>query len=179
MGEPKVKRNNHQWTTKEDAILVELGDNGFRPSFHKHLENKMLEKMPRCTLKVTPHIESRVKQLKKHHNAITKMIAKGLYNKTFPYFHVLGHAFGKDLATWENDEDLIIIVEGMDKEDDTNDVESESDGANKKKIVCEELKKMEGLITQQRARVGCLIRKDINMVEYFLVVDYEDKMMIV
>jgi len=56
---------------------------------------------------------------------------------------------------------------------------SESDGANKKKIVCEELKKMEGLITQQRARVGCLIRKDINMVEYFLVVDYEDKMMIV
>lgn len=58
------------------------------------MENKMLEKMPRCTLKVTPHIESRVKQLKKHHNAITKMMwTRG------------GSGFG-----W-NDKDKMIVVE--------------------------------------------------------------------
>ncbi|KAG4949664.1 hypothetical protein JHK86_042903 [Glycine max] len=39
----------------------------------EHFEKKILEKMHECTLKSTLHIESRVKQLKKHYNAICEM----------------------------------------------------------------------------------------------------------
>ena len=95
--------DNHQWNINEDRIQIEClvehynawrGDNGFKHGFHKHFEKKILEKMHECTLKSTLHIESRVKQLKKHYNAICEM--KGPRG---------GSGFG-----W-NDKDKMIVVE--------------------------------------------------------------------
>lgn len=58
------------------------------------LRRRYLKKMHECTLKSTLHIESRVKQLKKHYNAICEM--KGPRG---------GSGFG-----W-NDKDKMIVVE--------------------------------------------------------------------
>ncbi|RYR20060.1 hypothetical protein Ahy_B03g065145 [Arachis hypogaea] len=83
------------------------------------------EKIPGCDLKDNPHIESRVKLLKRQYFAIVEMMgttgsgfgwndkdkmivshsnANGLYNKPFPYFEVLGIAFGRDRAQGGNAE---------------------------------------------------------------------------
>ena len=63
------KATKRQWTTGEDATLVECllqlvenshwkADAGsFRPGYAKQLEKYLHEKIPNCTLKASPHIE--------------------------------------------------------------------------------------------------------------------------
>ncbi|XP_044473190.1 uncharacterized protein At2g29880-like [Mangifera indica] len=78
-----------QWTKQEDAILIECliilkesphwkADNEtFRVGYLVQLEKMMGERLPSSGLKVTPHIESRVKLLKRQYNAINEMIKNG------------------------------------------------------------------------------------------------------
>lgn len=73
-----------QWTAEEDAVLVagllQLVDDGwkadansFKPGYTKVLEKHLQTKIPDCKLKASPHIESRVKHIKKQYFAIKYM----------------------------------------------------------------------------------------------------------
>ena len=75
-----------KWGSVEDAKLVESlielitqgswrADNGtFRSWYLQQLETLMEDKLFECGLKPTPHIESRVKLLKKQYNTIVEML---------------------------------------------------------------------------------------------------------
>ena len=102
--QPNAKQTKRQWTPQEDAKLVEClvelatttwkCENGtFKSGYAKQLEKMIDEKLPRCGLKATPHIESRVKMLKKHYFAIVEMMGPA------------ASGFG-----W-NDKDKMIVVE--------------------------------------------------------------------
>ncbi|QHO10572.1 uncharacterized protein DS421_15g490850 [Arachis hypogaea] len=98
------KQTKRQWTPHEDAKLVEClvelattswkCDNGtFKSGYGKYLEKMLHEKIPGCDLKANPHIESRVKLLKRQYFAIVEMMGTA------------GSGFG-----W-NDKDKMIVVE--------------------------------------------------------------------
>ncbi|KAJ9671011.1 hypothetical protein PVL29_027134 [Vitis rotundifolia] len=81
-------KNKRVWTPKEDAKLIESlvelcvsgkmkCDNGFRPGTFAQVERLLEDKLPGCGLKASPHIESRVKTLKRQYNAITDMLSHG------------------------------------------------------------------------------------------------------
>ncbi|CAI9275129.1 unnamed protein product [Lactuca saligna] len=78
----KIKK--HKWTRREDEALISaltgLCQNGwkrdnniFRSGYTTVLEKELKSKLPGCNLKASPHIESRLKTLKKHCDAITDM----------------------------------------------------------------------------------------------------------
>ncbi|XLR69055.1 hypothetical protein S83_019727 [Arachis hypogaea] len=145
---PNSKQTKRQWTSHEDAKLVEClvelattswkCDNGtFKSGYGKHLEKMLHEKIPGCDLKANPHIESRVKLLKRQYFAIVEMMgtvgsgfgwndkdkmivshpnANGLYNKPFPHFEELGISFGKDRAQGGNAENVTQAVATMEAE---------------------------------------------------------------
>lgn len=82
------RNSKHQWNPTEDdklvASLYELYtmgtrkcDTGFKVGHLVQLEKMMLAKLPRCGLKACPHIEFRVKTLKKQTMAIAKMFTIG------------------------------------------------------------------------------------------------------
>ncbi|KAF7807685.1 Myb/SANT-like DNA-binding domain protein [Senna tora] len=107
MGEPseaKPETTRRQWTATEDEKLVEClldlaadkiwkSDNGFKSGFARQLEKRLHEKLHGCDLRASPHIESRVKVLKKQYRAIADMLGPK------------ASGFG-----W-NDKDKMIIVE--------------------------------------------------------------------
>jgi len=72
------------WTKMEDEYLVEIledlvrrgynRDNGFKNGTHLEVEKKLEEKMPGCGIKASPHIESKMKTLKKHYTLVTDML---------------------------------------------------------------------------------------------------------
>ncbi|RVX07616.1 hypothetical protein CK203_025122 [Vitis vinifera] len=81
-------RNKRVWTPGEDEKLVEClvelcvsgkvhCDNGFKPGAFLQVEKMLEEKLPNSGLKASPHIESRVKTLKKQFNAIMDMLTHG------------------------------------------------------------------------------------------------------
>ncbi|KAK1390312.1 DNA-binding storekeeper protein-relatedtranscriptional regulator [Heracleum sosnowskyi] len=74
-------RNKRKWTEDEDEKLVEAllelvntgnfkADNGFKPGYLTFLENSLQIKLPKAGLKGRPHIESRMKTLKKDFTAV-------------------------------------------------------------------------------------------------------------
>lgn len=81
-----LKLKKRQWTAQEDAALMEsllqLVENNhwkadagtFKPGYTKELEKYIHAKIPNCTLKASPHIESRVKHLKTQYSAIKDML---------------------------------------------------------------------------------------------------------
>lgn len=82
MGRLSVKK--HKWTRIEDEALIgaltELCQGGwkrdnniFRSGYTIVLEKELKSRLPGCNLKASPHIESRLKTLKKHCDAITDM----------------------------------------------------------------------------------------------------------
>ncbi|XVF69442.1 hypothetical protein PTKIN_Ptkin11bG0082000 [Pterospermum kingtungense] len=83
------KKAYHQWTKEEDATLVEClcvlvedrkwrADNGtFRTGYIIQIEKMMETQLPQSKLKAEPHIESRVKTLKRQYNTIAEMLALG------------------------------------------------------------------------------------------------------
>ncbi|QHO46642.1 uncharacterized protein DS421_6g189320 [Arachis hypogaea] len=105
---PNSKQTKRQWTSHEDAKLVEClvelattswkCDNGtFKSGYGKHLEKMLHEKIPGCDLKSHPN-------------------ANGLYNKPFPHFEELGISFGKDRAQGGNAENVTQAVATMEAE---------------------------------------------------------------
>lgn len=84
--EENVTRKLLRWTPAEDRALVtaisdllDLGgwkaDNGqFKNGAWAKVESIMLSKLPDCNKKAKPHIESRVKLLRKQYDAIAEML---------------------------------------------------------------------------------------------------------
>ncbi|KAK6160275.1 hypothetical protein DH2020_003656 [Rehmannia glutinosa] len=84
-GEDKTcKTTKKKWTPKEDAALIaalsELCNAGwkretgiFKNGYTSALERKLKSKLPGCNIKASPHIESRLKLLKRQYDAITEM----------------------------------------------------------------------------------------------------------
>ena len=69
-------KNKKRWTTMEDAKLVEAmldvvneglykADNGFKPGFLQAVEEALSKLLPNTGIKPKPHIESRMKTMKK------------------------------------------------------------------------------------------------------------------
>ncbi|KAF7802043.1 Myb/SANT-like DNA-binding domain protein [Senna tora] len=75
---------NDDWTPEDENLvecLLDLAadknwktDNGFKPGFARQLENRLHEKLHESDLRDSPHIESRVKVLKKQYCAIVDML---------------------------------------------------------------------------------------------------------
>ena len=84
-----TKAIHHSWTIQEDAVLVRClhvmkdeskwkGDNGtFRSGYLSQLEKTLEKELPESHIKANPHIESRVRLLKRQYNAICEMITTG------------------------------------------------------------------------------------------------------
>lgn len=82
--EKRTKITKRKWNKKEDEVLVgallelcnagwKRGNNIFRSGYTSVLEEDLKSKLPGRNLKASPHIESRIKTLKKHCDAITEM----------------------------------------------------------------------------------------------------------
>ncbi|KAL8267084.1 hypothetical protein R6Q59_004428 [Mikania micrantha] len=80
----RLSTKKHKWTKIEDEALIsaltELCQSGwkrdnniFKSGYTAVLEKELKSKLPGCNLKASPHIESRLKTLKKHCDAITDM----------------------------------------------------------------------------------------------------------
>ncbi|XLT13057.1 hypothetical protein HN51_058747 [Arachis hypogaea] len=139
---PNSKQTKRQWTPHEDAKLVEClvelattswkCDNGtFKSGYGKHLKKMLHEKIPGCDLKVNPHIESRVKLLKRQYFAIVEMmgtaasgfgwndkdkmivVERQIFNE---WKSELGIAFGRDRAQGGNAENVTQAVATMEAE---------------------------------------------------------------
>ena len=74
-------KNKRKWTEEEDEKLVEAlmelvntgkfkADNGFKPGYLTFLESSLQTKLPTARIKGKPHIESRMKTLKKDFSAV-------------------------------------------------------------------------------------------------------------
>lgn len=80
-------KNKKFWNSREEAalidILVELNgtswktDNGYKNGYCYYVEKRMEEKLPGCGLKADPHIESKIKTLKRHLSYILDVEEKG------------------------------------------------------------------------------------------------------
>ncbi|RVW68313.1 hypothetical protein CK203_061283 [Vitis vinifera] len=124
-------------------------DNGFKPGAFLQVEKMLEEKLPNSGLKASPHIESRVKTLKKQFNAIMDMLthgsgfswdnekkmvlcdqdafeghkdANGLRLKPFPHFDDLSLVFGKDRANEKGAMSAADILEELDQVEASNDI---------------------------------------------------------
>ena len=78
-------RNYRGWTKEEDAKLVEAlltmvntggykADNGFRSGYLNHLEAALKVSLPESGILGKPHIESRIKTMKKDWQAVFDML---------------------------------------------------------------------------------------------------------
>ncbi|KAH6758862.1 hypothetical protein C2S51_019097 [Perilla frutescens var. frutescens] len=78
-------KNKRKWNYEEDAKLVEalldmvsLGkfkaDNGFKPGYLNYVEEKLQVTLPDSGLKAKPHIESRIKTLKRDFHIVYDML---------------------------------------------------------------------------------------------------------
>lgn len=78
-------KNKRKWKHEEDAKLVgvlldmvNLGlykaDNGFKPGYLNYVEEKIQASLPNSGLKAKPHIESRIKTLKRDFNIVYDML---------------------------------------------------------------------------------------------------------
>ncbi|OWM84084.1 hypothetical protein CDL15_Pgr009331 [Punica granatum] len=79
------KGNKRKWNPREDEALVSCmvelykfcnpnGDCGFKSGYLRELEKMLNKKLPNCGLKGRPHIESRIKTLKKDWSILYEMI---------------------------------------------------------------------------------------------------------
>ncbi|CAO2836033.1 unnamed protein product [Amaranthus hypochondriacus] len=150
-------RSLSRWSLVEDQALIssmndllDLGgwkaDNGqFKSGSYAKLETLILQKLPNTEKKAKPHIESRVKILRKHFDAITDMLnasgfgwndkekhvtcslevwkewikshpnAAGLRNKPFPYYDELSKLWGKDRATGNEAENVNDVLDEIEE----------------------------------------------------------------
>ncbi|KAA8549757.1 hypothetical protein F0562_001225 [Nyssa sinensis] len=121
-------------------------NNGFKPGFYNVVERELNVKLPGVRIGVKPHIESRIKTMKKDFNIVYDMFygpntsgfgwdndkkcvvseppvweeyikgATMFKNKSLPHFEELLIIFGKDRATGKNAQTAANVVEELDKE---------------------------------------------------------------
>lgn len=78
-------RNKRKWNDFQDSKLVEAlldmvnigaykADNGFKPGYLTFIEENLQVSLPNSGLKAKPHIESRIKTMKKDFNIVYDMV---------------------------------------------------------------------------------------------------------
>lgn len=78
-------RNKRKWNDFQDSKLVEAlldmvnigaykAENGFKPGYLTFIEEKLQVSLPNSGLKTKPHIESRIKTMKKDFNIVYDMV---------------------------------------------------------------------------------------------------------
>ncbi|KAA8538077.1 hypothetical protein F0562_027685 [Nyssa sinensis] len=78
-------KNKKKWTENEDEKLIEAmfhavntgnhrADNGFKPGFYHVVERELNVKLPGAGIKAKPHIESRIKTMKRDFNIVYDML---------------------------------------------------------------------------------------------------------
>ncbi|XP_021715243.1 uncharacterized protein LOC110683204 [Chenopodium quinoa] len=149
-------RNKRVWTAEEDRALISAlselvvdphwrCENGFRSSYMVKLEEVISNALPRCGLKATPHIDSRLKTLIAKFRVISQMLntsgfvwdderkmvsvegvvydeyckshpsCKNLYGVSFPHFQELQNIYGKDYATGKLAEGYVEAINHLEK----------------------------------------------------------------
>ncbi|XP_052621641.1 uncharacterized protein At2g29880 [Lactuca sativa] len=104
-------RNYRNWTITEDAKLVEAlvnmvnmggykADNGFKSGYLLHLENALKEKIPNSGILGKPHIESRIKTMKKDWQVVYDMV-NGTNTSGFGYDSST-HSVTAESAVWDS-----------------------------------------------------------------------------
>lgn len=104
------KGNKRKWNPREDEALVssmvELykfcspkGDSRFKSGYLLELERMLDKKLPNCGLKGKPHIESRIKTLKKDWSILYEMIY-GPHDSNFKWDSTRKIATA-DVSTWD------------------------------------------------------------------------------
>ncbi|XP_019157564.1 PREDICTED: uncharacterized protein At2g29880-like [Ipomoea nil] len=111
IGSQSVKQTKRKWTPEEDIILVSCltemhtvgkfnSDTGFKTDYLLELERMILNKIPNCTIKAKPHIESRIKTLKKEWSIIHDMV-QGKNTSGFGWNDQKHMVYAED-AIWES-----------------------------------------------------------------------------
>ncbi|CAI9269445.1 unnamed protein product [Lactuca saligna] len=104
-------RNYRNWTITEDVKLVETlvnmvniggfkADNGFKYGYLLHLENTLKEKIPNSGILGKPHIESRIKTMKKDWQVVYDMV-NGTNTSGFGYDSST-HSVTAEPAVWDS-----------------------------------------------------------------------------
>ncbi|WOL19774.1 hypothetical protein Cni_G28576 [Canna indica] len=153
----KKTRDRRVWTKIEEDLFIDIledlvnagwkSDNGFRPGMYSEIERRMEAACPGCGIRPTPHVESKLKVLKKQYNIVYDMLnhsgftwdsdrkcviaedsiweeyikkdndAKLMKNKPFPYYERLSIVFGKDRMISRNVETLEDAIEKLNEEE--------------------------------------------------------------
>ncbi|XP_031116484.1 uncharacterized protein At2g29880-like [Ipomoea triloba] len=106
-----TKQTKRKWTPEEDIILVSCltemhnvgkynSDTGFKTGYLIELERMILEKIPNTTIKAKPHIESRIKTLKKEWGIIHDMV-QGKDTSEFGWNEHMHMVYAED-AIWDS-----------------------------------------------------------------------------
>lgn len=104
-------RNYKNWLPHEDAKLVEAlvnmvnvglhkADNGFKSGYLQHLEHALKESLPNAGILGKPHIESRIKTMKKDWQVVYDMV-NGTNTSGFGYDTVNKCGTVSEPAVWE------------------------------------------------------------------------------
>ncbi|KAL2934375.1 Poly(A) RNA polymerase GLD2 [Bienertia sinuspersici] len=154
-------KNKRYWTYEEDTALIRYlhelsGDqkwkleNGFKNGYISKLEELIKSMSPNYGLKVTPHIESRMKYLSEKYSAMAEMLSisgfgwdaekkmlqvkkvvfdqwvkvpllpKGLFGVLFTHFDTLAEIYAKDKAIGDASESFVGAIEDMDQKIDNH-----------------------------------------------------------
>ncbi|KAG6482290.1 hypothetical protein ZIOFF_058921 [Zingiber officinale] len=141
----KTCKKQHQWSTIEDAALIEAlmqlnnagdlrnkNEKGFRPGHGLKLQQMLEVSLSGHGIKAKPHIESRLRTFQKLHNVIHDMLygvgtsgfgwdsEKNLLRlrilyKSLVYYEELSVIFGGNRASGKDDQGPADIVEELDK----------------------------------------------------------------
>ncbi|XVF83706.1 hypothetical protein PTKIN_Ptkin16aG0512600 [Pterospermum kingtungense] len=148
------KRTNRKWNYEEDVALVSCvvdlrnigsynADTGFQAGYLLELERMLAKKLPNANIKGKPHIESRIKTLKKEWAIVYDMVkgdntggfgwdsernmvtaedsdAAPFRTRRFHFFNELCEIYGKDRATGKDAQSAADIVEEIQNEDNDN-----------------------------------------------------------
>ncbi|KAM6546895.1 hypothetical protein CsatB_027631 [Cannabis sativa] len=79
-------KNKHYWTPTQDSVLIECllelsqnstwrADSGFKNGYLQQMEIMLEEKLSGSKLKVSPHIESRIKNLKGKYSCLQELLS--------------------------------------------------------------------------------------------------------
>ncbi|CAL5084395.1 unnamed protein product [Urochloa decumbens] len=157
-------RNKRKWTAEEDEELVKalcevsadprykVEGGGFKNCYSQGIQSILVQKLPGRGIKASPHVDSRLKVMKRKYYSIKDMLAspgfswddarkmiqcekqrydeycrdhpraKGMYGAPFVYFDTFDAIYGKDRYAGEGLEGSEEAIANMENDENTNEV---------------------------------------------------------
>uniref|UniRef100_A0A2N9IVH8 Myb/SANT-like domain-containing protein n=1 Tax=Fagus sylvatica TaxID=28930 RepID=A0A2N9IVH8_FAGSY len=203
--------SKRKWTPAEDIKLVEAlveyhqeregsPENKFKPGYLKVLEGKLSTKLPNCGLRAKPHIESRLRTLKREFQILHDMLtgpntsgfgwdnvrkcvtaendvwdayvqgAGSFRNKSFPLYEDLCIVYAKDHATGKDAQ-----TPADDASDNLSKAVIGTIASENRSRINEELSKVVGLTIKERHKATKLIVCQHELIDVFFSVPDEEK----